>query len=169
MNAVAGVGLRRRWAQLQARERRLLALAAGVVGLALLWWLGLAPAIRVLQTAPQQQALLQQQYRQMQALQREAQELSAQPRRHRAEALQAVRRATQEHLGSDAGLREGGGSVQVTLRNAAPQALASWLADLRSNAGVVPTAASLVRNQGSANAPPGWNGTVELKLPPAGP
>ena len=36
------------WARLDARERRLVAIAATVVGLALLWWVGLAPALRTL-------------------------------------------------------------------------------------------------------------------------
>ena len=68
------------WARLGARERRLAALAATVVGLALLWWLGLAPALRTLREADSQRAALQVQAQQMQRLKTEAEALKALPR-----------------------------------------------------------------------------------------
>jgi len=40
--------LRARWAALELRERRMVAIAAALVALALLWWVALAPALRTL-------------------------------------------------------------------------------------------------------------------------
>jgi general secretion pathway protein M len=59
------------WVGLQPRAPRP-ALAAAVVGLALLWWLALAPALATLRAAPAQRAALQAQAQQMQRWQREA-------------------------------------------------------------------------------------------------
>jgi type II secretory pathway component PulM len=39
-----------RWAQLAPREKLLVGTAAAVVGVALLWWVGLAPALQTLRT-----------------------------------------------------------------------------------------------------------------------
>ena len=61
--------LQNRWRGLPAREQRLLWLALGVVALALLWWVAVAPALAVLKTAPQQHAVLDAQLQQMQRLQ----------------------------------------------------------------------------------------------------
>lgn len=45
-NNGASAALRQRWQALDARERRGISLAAAVVLLALLWWLGLAPVFK---------------------------------------------------------------------------------------------------------------------------
>ena len=84
------------WARLGARERRLAALAATVVGLALLWWLGLAPALRTLREADSQRAALQVQAQQMQRLKTEAEALKALPRLSRDEALRALEAAVKQ-------------------------------------------------------------------------
>ncbi len=46
--------LRPTWARLAPRERLAVLLAAAVVGLALLWGLGVAPALATLRQAPEQ-------------------------------------------------------------------------------------------------------------------
>lgn len=58
-----------RWQAASRREQRSLMLAAGVVALALLWWLAVAPALAVWRSAPAQQALLETQMQHMLALQ----------------------------------------------------------------------------------------------------
>jgi general secretion pathway protein M len=44
--------LRARWNALAPREQNMTLLAGGVVALALLWWVALAPALHSLRTAP---------------------------------------------------------------------------------------------------------------------
>ena len=64
-----------RWQALAPREQTLVLAAGGLVLLALLWWLALAPALQTLRTAPARHAALDQQVQRMQPLQAEAQQL----------------------------------------------------------------------------------------------
>ncbi|HMN56529.1 MAG TPA: type II secretion system protein GspM [Ottowia sp.] len=154
------------WAALQPRERRGLTLAAALVGLALLWWLALAPALATLRAAPAQRAELQAQAQQMQRWQREAEALKAQPRLARDTAVAALETATRQRLGNTAQLSVAGERVQITLTQASAQDLADWLADVRASARAVPLDARLTR---SGDAAPGaavhWSGTLSLSLP----
>ena len=154
------------WAALQPRERRGLALAAAVLGLALLWWLALAPALATLRAAPAQRAELQAQAQRMQRWQREAEALKAQPRLARDTAVAALEAATRQRLGNTAQLSLAGERAQVTLTQASAQDLADWLADVRASARAVPLDARLTR---SGDAAPGaavhWSGTLSLSLP----
>lgn len=154
------------WAALQPRERRGLALAAVVVGLALLWWLALAPALATLRAAPAQRAALQAQAQQMQRWQREAQALQAQPRLSRDTAVAALEAATRQRLGNAAQLSVAGERAQLTLKQAPAQDLADWLADVRASARAVPLDARLTRSGDTApGAPVHWSGTLSLSLP----
>ncbi|BEP63345.1 hypothetical protein GmRootV213_38990 [Variovorax sp. V213] len=60
-----GEQLRARWASLDLRERRMVAIAATLVVLALLWWIALAPALRTLAAARAEHARLDAQLQQM--------------------------------------------------------------------------------------------------------
>lgn len=112
------------WARLGARERRLAALAATVVGLALLWWLGLAPALRTLREADSQRAALQVQAQQMQRLKTEAEALKALPRLSRDEALRALEAAVKQRLGATGQLSVVGDRANVALKETPADALA---------------------------------------------
>ena len=57
--------LRARWNALAPREQNMTLLAGGVVALALLWWVALAPALHSLRTAPERHAQADRQLRQM--------------------------------------------------------------------------------------------------------
>ena len=154
------------WAALQARERRSIALAAAVLGLALLWWLALAPALATLRAAPAQRAELQAQAQQMQRWQREAEALKAQPRLARDTAVAALEAATRQRLGSAAQLSVAGERAQLTLKSVSAQDLADWLADVRASARAVPLDARLSRSGDAApGAPVHWSGTLSLSLP----
>lgn len=164
--------LRKHWASLQARERRLIVLALTVVGLALLWALAIAPALRTLRQAPAQLAQLQTQAQHMQAMQREAHALSAQTALSRDQALQALRQATEQRLGSHARLSVNGNLVQIELDHAPAADLAAWLADVRANARSRPSQAQLQRAtpasanaDASADTAPRWSGRLTLQLP----
>jgi general secretion pathway protein M len=171
--------LRQRWTALSLREQRLLTLAAGVLSLAGLWWLGLAPALRTLQQAPAQQAQWDAQWQHLTALQAQAQALQKLPRMTQAAALKALQNVTTERLGTHAKLTTTGDRCTVTLTQVTPEALAQWLAQVRTQARAVPVEVKLQRAAlASEGAPspaattsttptksPAWSGSVVLSLP----
>lgn len=154
------------WAQLGARERRLVAFAALMIGLALLWWVGLAPALRTLREAPAQRAALQAQAQQMQQLKAQADVLKNAPRMAHNEAQRALEAAVQQRLGSSGQLSIVGDRANVVLKNAPATAVADWLSDARVNARATPVEAQLSRSGDTApGAPVHWSGTLSLNLP----
>lgn len=70
-----GQGLGAALERLSPRERRAVVAAAWVVGLGLLWWLALAPALNTLRQAPERHARLDTQLAQMQQLAASAEQL----------------------------------------------------------------------------------------------
>ena len=154
------------WARLDARERRLVAIAATVVGLALLWWVGLAPALRTLREAPAQRAALQVQAQKMQQLKAEADALKSVPRLAQDEALRALETAMKQRLGDTGQLSVMGDRANVVLKGASAAALADWLSDVRVNARATPVEARLTRSGDTApGAPVHWSGTLSLSVP----
>lgn len=151
--------LQSRWRNVSPREQRLALLALGVVLLALLWWVAVAPALKVLRTAPQQHLALDAQNQQMQRLQAQALSLRAQPVITATEARSALE-ASLKPLGDSAQMAVQVERVTVTLKAVSPDALAQWLATARQNARTVPTEARLTRNAAGA-----WDGSVVLQLP----
>lgn len=155
--------LQARWARLDARERRLLLLGTGVVALALLWWVALAPALHTLRGAPQQHQRLDGQLERMRQLQAQAQALQNRPRVSPAEAARALEQSVREQLGAHAQLQIQGNQVSVTVKSLPAPALALWLSQARSGAHASVTQARLLRD--SAAAPASWSGTLVLALP----
>ena len=154
------------WAQMGARERRMVLLATAVVGLALLWWVGLAPALRTLKEAPAQRAALQTQSQQMQQLKAEADALKSVPRLAQDEALKALETAMKQRLGDTGQLSVIGDRANVVLKGASAAALADWLSDARVNARATPVEARLTRSGDTApGAPVHWSGTLSLSVP----
>jgi len=158
--------LQARWAQLAAREKTLLGLAAGLVLTTVLWQLSLAPALATLRTADTQARLLDAQLQQMRTMQTQAQALQQQPTLGFDEALRALTLATQQTLGSTAKLNMAGDRASITLQGAPADALAQWLAQARLNARAVPAEARLTR-AALPGAPGGvtWNGVLVMQLP----
>jgi general secretion pathway protein M len=152
------------WSRLGAREKNLLRLSAVLVLGALLWQFSLKPAIATLRSADAQASALNAQLQQMRAAQAQAQALQKQPPLDFDAASRALSTATQQTLGASAQLSMVGERASVTLKDAAPDALADWLIQARLNARSVPLEARLVRG----NAPAGvtWSGTVMMALPP---
>lgn len=150
--------LQTRWRSVSPREQRLLMLALGVVALALLWWVALAPALTVLKTAPQQHLALDAQTQQMQRLQAQALALRALPVVSAEEARSALD-ASLKPLGASAQMVVQVERATVTLKAVSPDALAQWLAVARQNARTVPSEAHLTRNASGA-----WDGTVVFYL-----
>lgn len=158
MNAA---GLRQQWARLVPREQRLVAGAVGLVAVALLWWLALAPPLAVMRTAETQHRALDAQLQRMLGLQAQAQALQSQPRQTADEASRLLEATVRQQLGTTARMTIAGERVTVTLGGASPAALGQWLTQARTNARVLPVEARLVRNPAGL-----WDGTLVLALPP---
>ena len=152
--------LQARWAGLAPRERLLVGAAAGLVGLALLWWVALGPAITTLRTADVQHRVLDVELARMQRLQAQAKAMQSAPRQNPEEAMRQLEAAIRQQLGTSARYVIAGDRVTVTLANAQPAALAQWLSQVRTNARAIPGEAKLTRN-----ASGGWDGSVVLALP----
>lgn len=165
------------WPELEPREQRMIAIAAGLVALALIWWLALAPALATLSSAPAEHARLDAQLQRMTALQVQARALQSQPRASRDEAMRGLETSVRENLGPNAQLQIAGASENVTvaLRNAPAEALAQLLTQARSNARAVPREVHLTRSAAApspaatagADAATGvrWDGTLVMGLP----
>ena len=152
--------LRARWAGLAPRERALVAAAAGLVALALLWWIAFAPALATLRAAETQHRALDAQLQHMKRLQSQARAMQGQPRQNPEESLRQLESAIRQQLGTSARHSVAGDRVTVTLANTPPAALAQWLSQVRANARAIPAEAKLTRNPSG-----GWDGSLVLTLP----
>lgn len=148
------------WNTLAAREQALVAAAAAIVAIALVWWIALAPAIGTLRSAETQHRALDQQLQQVRRLQQQARAMQAQPRQGHDEAMRQLDAAIREDLGVSARYSIAGERVTISLTNTPAPALAQWLAQVRTNAHAIPGEARLTRN-----AAGGWDGTLVLTLP----
>ena len=157
--------LRAHWASLAAREQTLVLAAAALLGLALLWWLLLAPALAQLRASPARHAAVDAQLQQMQALQAEALRLRGAPRPQGGEALRTLQGALAQQLGAATQLQTVGDRSTVTLKAVPAEALAQWLGQVRGTARAVPMQARLVRS--GTDTPALWQGQLVLVLPPA--
>ena len=166
--------LQRRWNSLLPREKTLVQITAAVVGAALLWWLAVAPALQTLRTANTRHQALDAQLQQMKRLQAQAQQLQTQPKISADESLRALEASVKQRLGAAAQLNVAGDRATVTLKGAPAEAIAPWLAQVRTNARALPVEARLVRSTAPVTAKPGeagtpaparWDGTVVLTLP----
>lgn len=151
--------LKSRWQAASRREQRSLMLALGVVALALLWWLALAPALAVWRSADTQRLALEAQLQQMLGLQAQARALQALPTLNAPETRRALEEALKP-LGAGAQMTQQMDRLNVTLKAVPAQALAQWLAACRQNAHLVPLEARLRRSGAGV-----WDGSVVFALP----
>jgi general secretion pathway protein M len=150
--------MQQRWRELAGREQRLVLLTLVVLGLALVWWLAVAPALAILKAAPGQHQMLDAQLAQMQRLQAQAKVLQAQPALSGDESRRVLE-ASLKPLGAAAQMSSQGDRLTVTFKDISADALAQWLATARQNAHAVPSEAHWVRTP-SAH----WSGTVAMTL-----
>lgn len=155
--AAAGAALRAWWQGLAARERRLVAGAALVLGAYLLWALALQPAWRTIQRAGAELEALDRQLQTMQALADEAHQLRETPPVAPDRAADALQAAT-ARLGPQGRLLLQGDRAILTLNGAGTSALRDWLAEARTGARARPLEANLSR------AGSGISGTVVLAI-----
>jgi general secretion pathway protein M len=149
------------WQRASNREQRLLSLAAAVLAVGLLWWVGMAPALKVIKAAPAQQLVIDAQLQTMKQLQGQAKALRAQAPLTAVDARSALEKSLKT-LGASAQMAVQAERVTVTLTDVAPDLLAQWLAAARQNARMAPKEAHLKRNDKG-----GWDGTLVLQLPGA--
>jgi general secretion pathway protein M len=164
MNALQTFRTRARawWRELPAREQRLVGIAGVVIALALIWWIGLAPALRTLSSARLAHAQLDVQLQQMMALQAQARALQALPRANRDDALRALETSVNEGLGGSVRMQTAGASategVLVTLRATPASSFAQWLTQARGNARALPREIHVTRSQAPAGGVAGGTG-----------
>lgn len=153
--------LRARWEGLRPREQAMVAAAAAVVVVALVWLVALGPALATLRSAEGQRRALDTQLQHMRSLQAQAQALQSQPKLNYDEAMRLLEQSVRQRLGATARMVIVGERVNITLTGTAPDALAQWLTQARVNARALPSEARLYRNPGGL-----WEGTLVLTLPP---
>lgn len=145
--------LRSQWQAMAPRERRGIVLAAAVLGVYLVWAVGVQPAWRTLRSAPAQIEALDAQWQAMQRLAAEARSLRAQPAVPAAQAAPALQAAT-ARLGEAGRLVVQADRAVLTLTDCPPEALRGWLAEVRSGARAGAVEAQLTRGEA------GLSGTV---------
>jgi general secretion pathway protein M len=153
--------LQARWQAASPRERRSLTLAVTVLGLALLWWLALSPALQVWRTADVQHAALDAQQQQMLGLQAKARALQALPKINLTDARLALE-SSLKPLGTSAQMTQQPDRLTVMLKGVSAQALAQFLSVSRQNAHLVPSESHLKRPDVAKDA---WDGSVVFTLP----
>ena len=151
------------WRSRSPRERLGLTLAASLIALALLWQIGLAPALRTWQEAPTRQATLDAQRERLLQLQQQAQALQALPRVGQEEALRWLQGPAIEALGPGAQVRVQGDQVQVQLQAASPEGLTRWLRQAREQARALPQQVQL--QQAALPTAPGPASTTSVASP----
>jgi general secretion pathway protein M len=149
--------LRARWLAMAPRERRLVAIAGGLVVLAIVWLLLLQPAWRTVREAPPKLDQLDAQLQQMQRLAAEGRELRNAAPVPVAQAAEALKAAT-ERLGERARLSVQGERAVLTVTGLNGEQLRGWLAEARAGARARPVEAQLNRT------PQGYNGTLVVTL-----
>lgn len=154
------------WKALAQRERRALGAMGIVVGLVLMWQLGIAMPLNSLRETARQRQQAQAEWDQVQTLR--AQALALRARDTGASAgpmsstaiLQTLQAATAATGDARAQVTEiASGSYSVRFDQVSPEALATWLQTVRQQARLLPQNADLQRVNG---APVAWRGSIML-------
>lgn len=170
LTATLRLGWHAAWAGRSPREQQLLSVAGWVLGLAALWALALAPALRTWQEAPARQAQLDAQTQRMHQLQAQALGLQKPRATSRMDAALWLEKNLTE-LGPNARINIQGDSATLSLQAAPAATLARWMSQARDNAQALPTQAQLqqVSPAGPASQDKSpdvtWRGSLVLRLP----
>jgi general secretion pathway protein M len=158
------------WSQLATREQRWISVAAWLVGLALVWWLGLAPALKTLRAAPALHAAADAQLQSMRAQAAQAKDLRSQRAISYDEALRNLEGSVKKTLGPGANLAVNDARASLSLKNVNADALSVWLSQARIDARSVPSELRINRSTPAAasitSTVTAWDGTIVLNLPP---
>jgi general secretion pathway protein M len=159
------------WSSLGAREQRLIGIAGTVVGLALLWFVAISPALKTLRSASQEHASADAQLQSMKLQAEQATAMRAQRALGYDESLRNLESSVKQTLGAGAKLSVNDSRASLTLKGVSADALALWLSQARINARVVPSEARLQRSAPStatatSAVSANWDGIMVLTLPP---
>ena len=160
-------GWQERWQQLSVRERNGISAAAAVLVLALLWQVGLAPALKVWRDSPTRHAQLDRQQAALVALQSQARGLQAQPVLTRQEATQSLTQLTRDLL-PGAQLSALADHQRVIVKGVSGASLAQWLSAIRQTAQASVIDLRLQRSPTSSETSAQWDGQITLQLPQRG-
>ncbi len=155
--ASAAHRVKTRWHTLAAREKTAFQAVAAVLVVFLIFSVGLRPAWRVIQTAPQQLDRLDADLQTMSRLAAESQSLRQLPPVSAVQAADVLTAAT-NRLGANARLALVGNRATLTLTGIPGDALSAWLREARSAARARPEDAQLMRN------PQGYAGTITMSF-----
>lgn len=144
--------LEKAWQARTQRERRGLGLAAVVIAAALLWQVGLSPALQTWRQAPALQDRLDAERQQLLALQQQARQLQTLPRIGREEALRWLQGPELAALGPGASVRLQGEQVLVQLQAAPADGLSRWLRAAREQARALPVQVQLQQSDATLAA-----------------
>lgn len=141
------------WSGLAPRERMGAGAAMLFVGLLIVWMIAVAPALRVLRSAPATLDALDAQLQSMQRLAGEVRELRSVAPVSTSQAADALKSAT-DRLGDKARISIQGDRATLTLAGISGERLRGWLGEVRSGARARPIEAQLTRG------PQGYGGTL---------
>ena len=141
------------WAARAPRERRLLAVAAVLLGAALVWQVAIAPALQTWHDAPAKQAALDTQTTHMLRLQAQAKGLQTNAPLARTAALQQLESSAAQWLGPEARVSLQGEQVRITVKAATAEGLSRWMTQARSQAQALPVQAQLQRTTPTTSQP----------------
>ncbi len=182
MSAVKNTGLidalGGKWASLVSRERMLVGSAIALIAAAALWWIGISPALTQLRQAQAAASALDAQLQLMRGQAAQATSLKAQRALSYDESLRSLESTVKAAGGASAAgavatLAVSDARASITLRGISGDALAQMLAQLRSNARLVPSELRLKQAATSVAPAPNtttqisttWDGTMVLSLP----
>lgn len=152
-----------RWASLALREQAMVACAMVLIVLALIWWVAVAPALAKIRAAQAALPALDAQIQIMRSQAQEASRLNAQRPLSYDESLRALE-GSLKTLGAGATITVTDSRATVNLRAISGDAVASWLAQVRANARLVPVELRLKRAANSAAESAAWDGSVLFNL-----
>ncbi len=145
-------------AQRSPREQTGIRAALLLVGVLLVWRIGVAPGLQVWSMSEARQAALDRQLAEMQSLQQEAKRLSAQTQAGADAALQQLQ-SLAATLGPDTRVNPQTDQVSIEFKSASPQALADFIMLARTQAQSRAVKAHWQFRQGH------WEGQLVLSLP----
>jgi general secretion pathway protein M len=159
-----------RWQALSTREQRGLTWLGLLLAVALIWSLAIAPALQTLRDSHIRRAHISVQQAHMLALQAQAKALQQRAPLSRDEALRTLQSLS---ANSSFQLTVQGERVSVQLKAVSAQTLATWLAQVRSQAQTLPIEAHLTRSNGGGSGNVSetdktsttWDGSLVLRLP----
>lgn len=146
-----------RWSAMGRRDRRIVLVAAALVGVFLLWSVAIQPAWQTVRDAPSRIDQLGAQLQTMQSLAAEVAELRDVAPVSASQAAAALQGAT-DRLGDRATMVQQGDRATVNLNGMSGDDLRSWLAEVRSAARARVAEVQLSRDAS------GYTGTIVLTL-----